>query len=159
MIRVVQVARLPTDNRLPSTENIPMYEHFEHTADLGMRVAAGDLNSLFAEAARGLFAMIVDNPATIRPLEERTIEVSGKERDYLLFDWLNELLFRFETEEILFSEFDVDVTETGLKAVVKGEPVDRDRHELDHEVKAITYHQLEVEPTDTGWRAELIVDI
>ncbi len=136
-----------------------MYETFEHTADLGLRVRAPDLDALFDEAARGLLSIIVDNLDAVRPDHEATIEIQGFEKDYLLFDWLSELLYRFETDHLLFSEFQVHIDDTGLKAQLRGEPVDWDRHYLTHEVKAITYHQLTVKPTDDGWMAEVIVDI
>ena len=136
-----------------------MYETFEHTADLGLRVEAADLDGLFAEAGRGLTSMLVDDPAQIHPRLEASLRVEGADRAYLLFDWLNELLFRFESERLLFREFDVHVTESGLEATLRGEPADPQRHQLAHEVKAITYHQLVIEPTESGWRAEVIVDI
>ena len=62
-------------------------------------------------------------------------------------------------EHLLFSKFDVHVSQDGLSATVWGEPLDRDRHVLDHEVKALTYHGLRVEQADGGWLAEIIVDI
>ena len=70
-----------------------MYETFEHTADLGLRVRAADLDGLFAEAGRGLFSLIVANLDSVRPVEEVSLGVVGEELDYLFFDWLNELLF------------------------------------------------------------------
>jgi SHS2 domain-containing protein len=136
-----------------------MYETFEHTADLGLRVRAPDLDTLFAEAAAALFAAIVEDLATVRPLQQVEVELRGDEWEYLLFDWLKELLFRFDTEHLLFSRFQVHVTDTGLKGSAWGEPLDRDRHGLSHEVKAITYHGLRVEQTADGWLAEIIVDI
>lgn len=136
-----------------------MYETFDHTADLGLHVEAADLNTLFAEAARGLLSILVDNPDEVRPLREVPFEIEGTAKDFLLFDWLNELLYRFETEGLLCSEFSIDVTETGLTARARGESADPDRHRLAHEVKAITYHQLEVTQTPTGWQARVIVDI
>ncbi|MGH7129365.1 MAG: archease [Planctomycetaceae bacterium] len=136
-----------------------MFEFFDHTADLGLRLAAADLNGLFAEAGRGFCAMVVDNPQDVRPLTEAAIEVDGSEKEYLLFDWLNELLYRFEAERLLLSEFHVEITEQGLSAVCRGEEIDPDRHRLAHEVKAITYHHLSVEQTADGWHAEVIVDI
>lgn len=136
-----------------------MYELFEHTADLGLRVEAPDLDGLFVEAGRGLVAMIVDNPDAIRPRQEVSFELAGADREFLLFDWLNELLFRFETEHLLFAQFDVRIDAAGLTASARGEPLDRDRHHLSHEVKAITYHHLKVAEIATGWRAEVIVDI
>ena len=121
-----------------------MYETFEHTADLGLLVEAADLDSLFAEAGRGLLSILIENPDAVLPTCEVTIEVPGTERDYLLFDWLNELLYRYETEHLLFAQFDVSVGANGLTAMARGEPLDVQRHEPTHEVKAITYHEFVV---------------
>jgi len=136
-----------------------MYETFEHTADLGIRVRADGLDALFADAARGLFSTLVEDLGTVRPQREVTFRIDGRQKDYLFFDWLNELLFRSETQHILFSEFTVTVGDTGLAASARGEPVDPRRHRLSHEVKAITYHHLKVEQTADGWCAEVIGDI
>jgi len=136
-----------------------MFTYFEHTADVGILVEAPDLNGLFADAARGLFALIVEETTPIRAETEITIELEGNEFDYLLFDWLNELLFKFETEHLLLTDFAVNVREDGLTATARGEFLDPQRHQLGHEVKAITYHQLEVSRTPAGWRARVIVDI
>jgi SHS2 domain-containing protein len=136
-----------------------MFETFEHTADLGLRVRAADLDTLLAEAGRALFAVLVDDLDAVAPRERQEIAISGDDRAFLLFDWLNELLFRFETQHWLFSRFEVHVEESGLRGVAWGEPLDRARHTLAHEVKAITYHGLRVEQTDSGWLAEVIVDI
>ncbi len=136
-----------------------MYEYFEHTADLGIRAKAGDLNALFVDAATAVFAAIVEDLATVRPEGGIEIEIAGAEKDYLLFDWLKELLYRFDAEHLLFSKFEVQVNESGLKGKAWGEPIDRARHVLSHEVKAITYHELRVEREGDEWVAEVIVDI
>ncbi|NIP84259.1 MAG: archease [Planctomycetales bacterium] len=136
-----------------------MIEIFEHTADLGLRVQAAELDQLFAEAGRGLFSVIVANLDAVRPRESRSFHIAGDDREYLLFDWLSELLYTFETEKLLLSQFDVHVTDAGLDAVCRGETMDSQRHDMDHEVKAITYHQLKVQPAPDGWLAEVIVDI
>jgi SHS2 domain-containing protein len=136
-----------------------MFETFEHTADLGIRVRAADRASLFVEAGRALFSVIVDDPSTIRPIQMTGVEISGTQADYLLFDWLNEWLFRFETERRLFCRFEVNLTPEGLSGGAWGERFDEARHRLAHEVKAITYHQLVVQETTNGWLAEFIVDI
>ena len=136
-----------------------MYELFEHTADLGLRVRASDLDTLFAEAGKCLFSAIVEDPATVRPEVEQTIELSGTDREYLLFDWLRELLYRFDAEHMVFSRFDVSVDGGGLAATAWGEPLDPARHVLSHEVKAITYHGLSVSEEGSEWVAEVIVDI
>jgi SHS2 domain-containing protein len=136
-----------------------MFTTFEHTADLGLRVVAADLASLFAEAAQGLTSMIVANLDQVGLVLKRDFHVPGAKRDELLFDWLNEVLYAFEAEHLLFAHFDVRVGGTGLHATAHGEVLDLDRHQLEHEVKAITYHGLKVEPNDGGWLAEVIVDI
>lgn len=136
-----------------------MYETFEHTADLGLRARAADLDALFSEMAQCLFSAIVENPESVRPEQSVELRLTGKDREDLIFDWLRELLYRFDVGHMLFSRFEVHVTDEGLAAVVWGEPLDTERHLLDHEVKAITYHGLKVEQTEDGWLAEAIVDI
>lgn len=136
-----------------------MYEVFEHTADLGLRVRAPSLEALFADAAAGLFSVLVVNLPAVARVQEKTFHIAGRDYDYLLFDWLAELLYTFETEHLLLSDFAVRLDAEGLHATCRGEPLDRRRHELDHEVKAITYHGLKVEPVAGGWLAEVIVDI
>lgn len=139
--------------------DIHMYETFEHTADLGLRILAPDLDTLFAEAAQALFATIVEDLNTIEPRQRFDIQLAGDDREYLLFDWLKELLYRFDSKHWLYGRFEVRVTESGLTGSAWGEPLDRGRHELNHEVKAITYHGLRVEQIADGWMAEVIVDI
>ena len=136
-----------------------MYETFEHTADLGLRARAPDLNTLFAEAARALFATLLEDPAAVRPEQRHVFRLTGKEQEYLVFDWLNELLYRFDTDHLVFGRFVVQVDEGGLTAAAWGEPLDAARHAPGHEVKAITYHGLQVERDGDGWLAEGIVDI
>ncbi|MBC8351818.1 MAG: archease [Planctomycetes bacterium] len=136
-----------------------MFETFEHTADLGLRVRAMSLENLLEEAGRGLFSMMVTNLQEIRGLQERTYRVDGTAVDYLLFDWLNELLYTFESEHLLLADFKVELDSEGLQATARGESMNLDRHLMEHEVKAITYHGLRVEEHTDGWFAELIVDI
>jgi SHS2 domain-containing protein len=136
-----------------------MFETFDHTADLGLRVRAADLNTLFAEAAQALFAVIVENPDSIRPKRRFEWTIAGDDRNYLLFDWLRTLLYHFDAEHMVLTEFRVQVKPDSLTASAEGEPLDRDWHEPGHEVKAITHHGLKVEPTADGWLAEVIVDI
>ena len=136
-----------------------MYEFFEHTADLGLRVRAPDLDTLFTEAARALFAAVLDNPEAVRPLQRTDVRLTGTDREYLLFDWLKALLYHFDAEHLVFGRFEARVTADGLTGSAWGEPLDPARHQLAHEVKAITYHGLRVEQEADGWLAEVIVDI
>jgi SHS2 domain-containing protein len=136
-----------------------MVEVFEHTADIGLRIRAATLDELFADAARGLFQLIVENLDEVQFRQVEHIELEGKDREYLLFDWLNELLFRFDSQHMVFTKFEVEVGPAGLRALVRGEPLDAMKHRLDHEVKAITYHGLKLEQVENGWLAEVILDI
>ena len=136
-----------------------MYEVFDHTADIGLRIRANDRPALFVEAAQALFSLLVTNRDAVRAIEQRHYQIAGEQDDYLLFDWLSELLYTFETEHLLLSQFEVELGRTGLRATCRGEPIDRARHEMDHEIKAITYHGLKVGPSGDGWMAEIIVDI
>jgi SHS2 domain-containing protein len=136
-----------------------MYETFDHTADLGLRVRAPDLDTLFAEAAEALFSVLLEDPGQVAESRAVEFDIAGDDAEFLLFDWLRELLYRFDAEHLAFRRFEVRVRPDGLHATAFGEPVDRDRHELGHEVKAITYHGLRVERAPDGWLAEVIVDI
>jgi SHS2 domain-containing protein len=136
-----------------------MYETFEHTADLGLRVRAERLETLFADAASGLFSLIVSNLALVRLSQQIDVDISGQVSELLLFDWLSELLYIYETRHLLLARFEVQLKDSGLSATAWGEPIDPDRHQLDHEVKAITYHGLKLEHTADGWLAEVIVDV
>lgn len=136
-----------------------MHETFDHTADLGLRIRAADLDTLFVEAAQALFSAIVEDLASVRPVKRVDVRLDGEEVDFLLFDWLRELLYHFDAEHLLFGKFEAKVTAAGLTATAWGEPLDPLRHNLEHEVKAITYHGLRVEKTANGWEAEVIVDI
>ncbi len=136
-----------------------MYETFDHTADIGIRARSDTLNGLFEDSAKGLFSVILTNPDAVRCVRDTTIELTGDRRDDLLFDWLAELLYTFETRRMLFGRFEVRLSNSGLSAVAWGEPLDDARHDLDMEIKAVTYHGLKVEPEGNGWLAEVIVDL
>jgi SHS2 domain-containing protein len=136
-----------------------MFETFDHTADLGLRIRAADVNSLFAEAGRALLSVIVSDPDSVEPREELTLHVAGRDIEYLFVDWLDELLFLFESKHFLALVFETVIDDTGLSATVRGETCDLARHALAHEVKAVTYHGLAVKQAPDGWRAEVILDI
>ena len=136
-----------------------MYETFEHTADVGLRARAPDLNTLFGEAARAMFSVMAGDMDAVRPQEEITVLLGPDDLDALLRDWLAELLYAFHTRKLLLAEFTVAMSEAGLRGTARGEPLDAARHKADVEVKAVTWHGLKVERTEDGWLAEVIVDI
>ena len=137
------------------------FETFDHTADLGVRVMASDLPDLFRTAAVGLFDVIVANRDEIRVSVSEQIALQGDSTEDLLVEWLNELIFLSETKHQVYHDFQVELDESGchLTAKIGGEPIDRIRHVLDHEVKAATRHGLSLERAPEGWIAEFILDI
>ena len=134
---------------------------FDHTADVGLRITADSLDDLFRTAAAGLFGYVVVNHDQVRPSETEPIDLAAEDTADLLVSWLNELIFRCETRHRLYSRFDVVVSEDGLhlSGTISGEPIDRSRHVLDHEVKAVTHHGLSLRRDGSGWVAEVILDI
>ena len=140
-----------------------MFETFDHTADLGLRVFGDSLNDLFAEAAVGLTSLIVAEVGSVEASQRRTLEITSPDLEYLYFDWLSELLFLFESEGWLTASASVEVTGNSLRVVAQGEVFCEERHRRSHEVKAVTYHALSVVQQERDgrpfWTAEVIVDI
>ena len=139
-----------------------MYEIFEHTADLGIRVRSGNLDDLFADAARGLFSLLVNNPDPVSTTSGVTFHLRADNIEDLLHDWLTELLFTFYAGRLVLTDFQVQVKSSSAReliAAVQSEPIDPKRHQIEAEVKAITWHALKVERQPEGWMAEVIVDI
>jgi SHS2 domain-containing protein len=102
----------------------------------------------------------VENPESIRPAQSVEIELEAEDREGLFVDWLRELIYRFETDHLLFSEFDVRLTNGNrLCATCRGEVADWSRHMPDNELKAVTYHGLRISEVKDGWEAEVIFDI
>jgi SHS2 domain-containing protein len=134
----------------------------EHTADVGIEVRAATLEALFADAAAG-FCDVITEAARVGADEERAFEVEEASLDLLLVTWLEELLFRFDTTGVLYPHGEASVEGTGeswsLRARMRGERFDAARHPLKVQVKAITYHGLEVACDDQGWQARVIFDI
>jgi SHS2 domain-containing protein len=134
------------------------FEILDHTADVGIIAYGADLSQAFANAARGLFSLITE----LGDVEEVTrwdIELTASDEESLLVDWLNELVYRFDTEGIIFKRFDIiQLDNTHLKARGYGEKVDSSRHKLKIGVKAATYHMLKVDKND-GFRVQVLFDI
>lgn len=137
-----------------------MHEVFEHTADLGLRIRHASLEGLLAEAGTALFELLVENLSEVQPLIHLEIQLKQADRELMLFDWLNELLYVFDAKHLVLCQFSVKVQGDSLHAIVSGEPRDDVKHQLDHEVKAVTYHQLKLEhQADGDWLGEVILDI
>lgn len=134
-------------------------EYMEHTADQGVVVLAASEEELFARAAWGMFSLIADMD-TVAPRERVSVEVSATDREALLVRWLSELNFLHQTRHKLFSVFLVRLgSGCALRAEVRGESVDPQRHELAGELKAVTFHGLKVEQRGGRWEARVLFDV
>jgi len=135
------------------------FEILDHTADIGLIVYGEDLKTLFENAGEGFFRLITDLKK-VRQREERKIELKGESLERLMVDWLNELLYLHDVENLLFKKFEVEVADRkGLRAKVRGEVFDARAHVIKTGVKAVTHHQIQVKREDGGWRARVIVDL
>ncbi len=134
------------------------FEIFDHTADVGIIAYGADLRQAFANAARALFSLITELD-DVEEVTHRDMELAASDEESLLVAWLNELVYRFDTEGIIFKRFDItQLNNTHLKARGYGEKVDSSRHKLKTGVKAATYHMLKVEKND-GFRVQVLFDI
>jgi SHS2 domain-containing protein len=135
------------------------YEVFDHTADIGIHAFGTTLPELFIHAAQGMESLMVA-PEQVRELVTREIVVEGHDVVSLLIAWLNELVFLFDTEYLLFCTFEIDAfTETSLRGRASGEPYDSQRHDLSSAIKAVTWHEASVKYTGDAYRASIIFDI
>jgi len=134
------------------------FEIIDHTADVGIIAHGTDMKQAFANAAKGLFSLITDLDI-VRETLYRDIEVTATDTESLLVEWLNELIYRFDTENIIFKRFDItDLNDTLLKGRSYGEKVANSRHELKTGVKAATYHMLKVDQGN-GCKVQVLFDI
>ena len=130
----------------------------DHTADVGIRAWGESLAEVFAQAALGMFSFISDLES-VQERESREVVVEGADREVLLVAWLNELVYLFGVEGLLFRRFDVlEMEDTRIRARCHGERLDQARHSVTAEVKSATYHMLEVKRNDL-WHARVILDI
>jgi SHS2 domain-containing protein len=135
------------------------FKIIDHTADIGIEVYGRTLKELFSTAAVALFSLISD-PEQVRTTETRTVSVSAPDRESLLIRWLNELIYLWDTEHLLFSRFKIArLTSKYLDAECSGERLDPSRHDVHRDVKAATYHMLQINRDTQGYQARIIFDI
>jgi len=135
------------------------YKFINHTADVGIKVWGESLESLLENAAYSMFDILTELDK-VKVKESLGVEIEGKKTDELLADWLRNLLYKFNGEGYLLREFNIEeISKKGLKAKVRGEKLDLSRHTLKTEIKAVTYHGLEVKKTGQGWEAQVIFDV
>jgi SHS2 domain-containing protein len=135
------------------------YEQFPHTADIGIRAYGRGLKELFENAAFAMFDLLADLEGMKCDSEEE-ISLKADNPEELLVAWLDELLYRFYTKNIILTEFRVtELTDSSLKAVASGRPIGQNRNRLKTEIKSATYSDLMIKSGKDGYSAEIIFDV
>jgi SHS2 domain-containing protein len=119
------------------------YENLEHTADVMIKAYGTSLKECFENAAYGMMDQIVD-ASTVIPKQEENFSVEADNLEDLLYNFLSEVLFIFDARHLVLVEFDVDLQPGMLTCLARGEKFDRERHGPKQEIKAVTYHMLQV---------------
>ncbi len=135
-----------------------MWEHFHHQADIGIRGIGESIEEAFEEAAVSMIAVVCD-PETIEAKELIEINCEGADRELLLADWLNAIVYEMATRNMLLGKFEVRIETNKLAGKAWGEKADPQKHDMAVEVKAATYSQLAVENEDGKWTAQCVVDV
>jgi SHS2 domain-containing protein len=137
----------------------PPFEILEHPSDLGIEAHGATMAEIFQNAAYGLMSVIA-GASFIEPVEERSISLTGLDRENLFVRWLTEILFLYDAEKFLTAKVTITIiNDTSLVATILGQMYDAAKHELKLDVKAITYHQLMMEEIEETWTARVFVDI
>jgi SHS2 domain-containing protein len=135
------------------------YSILEHPSDIGIEAQGDDLAEAFEQAARGMMSVIVDL-SSVDCRAAREIIVTASDVEQLLVKWLSEILYLYDGQQFAAKEFQIQaLTDTDLKATVKGEMYSARKHQTKLDVKAVTYHQLLVEENDKGGKVRVFVDI
>ncbi len=144
---------------MPEQGSYPPFEQVEHTADLAILVRGRDLGEVFTNAALGMVSLLIDR-SSVRRSVERQVELGAADAEELLVGWLQEILYLLESRREIHADFRVEEISTQqLRAVCMGESLDPDRHQLQAEIKAATYHDLRIVEADSPWGRILQVRI
>lgn len=135
------------------------YLILDHPADLGIEARGNTPAEAFEQAARGLISVIVD-PDSVRPVQSRSVKIEAGDHQQLLVRWLTEVLYLYDGLKFVPRDFKIEgISSRILKAQVRGEPFDCLRHTVRLDVKAITYHQLEIRRRGSGHWLQVFLDI
>lgn len=139
------------------------YEYLDHTADIKFQAYGKTMEEVFENAALAMFNVIIDTEK-VSGDTVREICLKSPDLESLLVDWLSELLYLFEVDEIAFREFRVakireEKGEYSITAQALGEKYSLESLPFETEIKAVTYNQLEITKTADGWKAQVVVDI
>lgn len=135
------------------------WEHFTHDADIGLRGVGATLGGAFVMLGQALTAVVTD-PKLVEAREELVLECQAPDLEFLAYEWLNALIYEMDRRKMLFSSFHIDaISETELRATVRGEPVARDKHQPAVDVKGATMTELKVFQRNGEWVAQCVVDV
>ena len=135
------------------------WEHFDHGADIGVRGFGGTMEMAFAQAAMATTAVVV-NPETIETKESVEVAREAPDDELLLVEWLNALLLEMAQRKMLFSRFEIQLSDHHLAGKMWGERLDLPRHQPAVEIKGATFTELRVRRDTNGrWLAQCIVDV
>lgn len=132
------------------------------TSDLSFEARGETLEALFAAAAEALLAATLSNPADVEQRERVPVSLAEPDLELLLLGFLNELVFQRDARGLLLRAGPLRIEAAGearLAGELVGERIDRARHRLDGDVKAVTAHGLRVERAGRGWRASVTLDV
>lgn len=136
-----------------------LYEFFDVTADAGFYAYGENINQAFENAALAMFNIITDTQ-NVSNTKTYYFSIQSEDKISLLYDFLEELLFIHETEFMLFSQFSINIDDNlNLKAIVKGEMIDWEKHKRGSEIKAITFHKMNIEQTKDSCKIQAILDL
>ncbi len=133
-------------------------EEYEASGDLGFRAKGPDLLSVAAAVAQSLVAALLPLD-TIRERETRSLEVSGEDEEELMINFLNEVLFLVFGHRWLPRRVESLTWDKKLKALLIGEPLDSKRHQIEREIKAVTYHNLSIIHTRDSVTIDILCDL
>ncbi len=135
------------------------YEQIDHTADIGLKIFGNSLLDLFANAGSALCDTLTDI-SEVSPTTKQIFHLQRDTTEELLIEWMGNLLYTFETEDLLFSRFSIiSIDKNSLSAEAEGEFFNSAIHTIKNGVKAVTYHKLKIEEKDGLWQAEVVLDI
>jgi SHS2 domain-containing protein len=135
------------------------FELLDHPSDIGILGRGNSREDALVAVSNGLTSIMAD-PGSFQPAVEREFHVEGSDPAAQVINWLNEILFYFDTESLIFVDFVVDSwTPERLSGRAKGDHFDMNRDELRTSVKAATYHQFEMKQTASGWELRVFIDV
>jgi SHS2 domain-containing protein len=136
------------------------YELLDHTADILIKATGSNLAETFENAAVGMFDQIYPT-SDVQPIGEFQIDLQNEDIEQLLVEWLSELLYIHETQKVVFSKFKVnlDTQNNNLVSQAYGEKLDPAKHVITNEIKAVTYHMLEIGREDETYFVKVLFDI